>query len=159
MERAGKALKERTVDSKTACLVQACQRFKDHRSERVLSEVFARAEILHQHVQGIADSLTIDCLMILSLLASHFDASEGSLPSPRLFHFFDTPSAYFCEICAEIYPRYNDTATSIPRETYEINAVRFKRKVQDLLGFVEYQVAEREWSLFPSVEPLHQEMV
>ncbi|KAJ5117691.1 hypothetical protein N7448_011323 [Penicillium atrosanguineum] len=136
---ANKIRKDKSLGQDTASFVEACQIFRERRSERDLSVVLARAEGLKQHVQDMAVALNKDSLTILSLLTWHFDAEVGSPPSPWLLHFFVQPSIYFDDICEDIHLRYTNTVASI-------SVKGFKRKFLKLLGFVEYHVTEGAWS-------------
>ncbi|OQD68572.1 hypothetical protein PENANT_c305G11549, partial [Penicillium antarcticum] len=121
------------LNARTASLVSTCQALRKYQYRSwAKRRALAKNSILNEYAHWMTSNLKDRSLVMLSLLAWHFDSRP--VPLPRgLIEFFAKPDDQFDSVCASVYLSYTNM--------YESPSLAdFKEKLSHLLGFLEWHV-------------------
>lgn len=128
-------------NARTASLVSTCQALRKYRYRSwVKRRALAKNSLLNKYAHCMARKLTDRALVMLSLLAWHFDSRMVPL-SRGLIQFFAKPDDQFESICASIHLSYTKMYGSL-------SLADFKEKLSHLLGFLEWHVIKGDAVLY-----------
>jgi hypothetical protein len=108
-------------------------------------EDLASNRSLEEHVERVSDQLSQDALLKLSLITYHFKDNRFSGPiSPGLLRFFAEPEDEFEVVCENVFKKY------CPGDS-QLSLVGFEHELEELLGFIEFQLIRGGWRLMDQV--------
>ncbi|KAJ5775797.1 uncharacterized protein N7511_000808 [Penicillium nucicola] len=121
-------------------LVMSCQKLRKNGYNNG-RDLLATNEILKHQVQSMMEDLTYNSLQSFALLTEHFHTASQVLLPRQLLLFFVEPSKAIDSVCNYIYCRHSKTIKSE-------SVKKFKRRLIELLGIVEYYVVRGKWALY-----------